>query len=186
MVDDEYYESLDIPTKEKKNVEQPNVPSPTGLINENPEKNVDPTGGRPINSRDIQKRKTKRVLPKSSDSVATIWAYNAQKTISEIVTPMMLDFYNKKNVRSLTKNEFDQLEHLKLCLLTGIEPFIEITPEIISELINNGHRPNKQYYSEVDQQVKNFVYANNRKPTIDEIKYIYASVYTQLHNNEDN
>ena len=86
---------------------------------------------------------------------------------------MMLDFYDKKNVRSLNKNEFDQLEHLKLCLLTGIEPFIEITPEIISELIKNGHKPNKQYYGEVEEQVKNFVYANNRKPTIDEIKTIF-------------
>jgi len=178
MVGNDYYDKLDIPK-----TKAPVVPnsSPIAPNSSTPKKNVDPTGGRPINTRDIQKRKTKRVLPKSSDSVATIWAYNAQKAISEIVTPMMLDFYNKKNVRSLTKQEFDQLEHLKLCLLTGIEPFVEITPEIISNLIQSGYKLDKEYYSEIDNEMQNFVYANNRKPTVEEIKLIYASVYTSFH-----
>ena len=29
----------------------------------------------------------------------------------------------------------------------------------------------------IDDEVENFVYVNSRKPTVDEMKYIYASVY---------
>jgi len=119
-------------------------------------------------------------LPKSGESTAVLWAFNAQKTIAETVTPMMLDYYNKKNVRSLTKAEFDQLEYLKLCLLTGLEPFMELTPEIIKELIEANHKPTVAFISKVDDEITNFVYINNRKPTVDEMKYIYATVYTEI------
>ena len=181
MVTDEFYEELDIP---KQDAPIPPTPPAGGPNGAKPAVKTDPRGGRPLLKKDEGPRKTKRVLPKSSDSVATIWAYNAQKTIAEIVTPMMLDFYNKKNVRSLTKSEFDQLEHLKLCLLTGIEPFIEITPEIIAKLIQSGHKVSQEYYSDVNNEIQNFVYANNRKPTVDEMKFIYASVYTKIHTEE--
>jgi hypothetical protein len=93
---------------------------------------------------------------------------------------MMLSFYEKKNVRSLTKAEFDQLEYLKLCLLTGIEPFMELSPEIIKDLIDMNHRPSQAFINKVSDELDNFVYLNTRKPTVDEMKYIYASVYVDL------
>lgn len=93
---------------------------------------------------------------------------------------MILDFYKKSNVRQLTKGEFSELEHLKLCLLTGIEPFMDINPEVISRLIQDSYRPKEEFYSKVDNEIQNFVYANSRKPTIDELKLIYASVYVDL------
>ena len=103
-----------------------------------------------------------------------------QKSIAEEVTPMMLSYYNKKNVRSLTKAEFDQLEHLKLCLLANIEPFIELTPEIIKDLIDAQSKPSGDFLSKVDAGIDDFVYLNSRKPTVDEMRFIYASVYVDL------
>jgi hypothetical protein len=97
----------------------------------------------------------------------------------------MLDFYNKKNVRSLTKAEFSQLEYLKLCLLTGLEPFIELNPEIIKDLIENGHKPSHEFLEQVAEEMESFVYSNSRKPTVDEMKYIYASVFIDLSSIED-
>lgn len=176
-VDNSFYEELELPKQD--------IPLPTPVAGKGipsapkvPEGN--PQGGRPNNAKDIVKRKQKRVLPKSGESTAVLWAFNAQKTIAETVTPMILDYYNKKNVRSLTKAEFDQLEYLKLCLLTGLEPFMELTPEIIKELIEANHKPTAAFISKVDDEITNFVYINNRKPTVDEMKYIYATVYTEI------
>ena len=139
-----------------------------------------PQGGRPLSKKDAVKRKQKVVLPKTGEGAATLWAYNIQKAIADEVTPMMLSFYEKKNVRSLTKAEFDQLEYLKLCLLTGIEPFIELSPDIIKGLIEMNHKPSQAFISKVGDELDNFVYLNTRKPTVDEMKYIYASVYVDL------
>jgi hypothetical protein len=139
-----------------------------------------PQGGRPLSKKDAVKRKQKVVLPKTGEGAATLWAYNIQKSIADEITPMMLSFYEKKNVRSLTKAEFDQLEYLKLCLLTGIEPFMELSPEIIKDLIDMNHRPSQAFINKVSDELDNFVYLNTRKPTVDEMKYIYASVYVDL------
>ena len=72
--------------------------------------------GRPKFSRDTTKRKEKRVLPRSGDATtATLWAIEAQNKISEVVSPIALSHFNKKNARSLNKAEVDQLEYLKMC-----------------------------------------------------------------------
>ena len=174
-LDDSFYDELDLPKKDLP------VATPAGGGTQNGPKSPEgnPQGGRPLNTKDSIKRKTKRVLPKSGESTAVLWAFNAQKTIAETVTPMILDFYNKKNVRSLTKGEFDQLEYLKLCLLTGLEPFIELNPEIIKSLIDSAHKPTQAFVNKVSDEIENFVYINNRKPTVEEMKYIYATVYTE-------
>lgn len=172
-LDDSYYEDMDLP----KHDIAPPVPKFGGGLPNEPKPTPSPQGGRPTNQKDTVKRKTKVVQPKSGESAAVLWAYNAQKAIADIVTPMMLEFREKKNVRSLTKAEFDQLEYLKLCLLTGIQPFVEITPEVISELIQSANKPSGDFVREVAEQIDNFVYINSRKPTVDEMKFIYATVY---------
>ena len=173
---DEYYEDeLDLP-KQKIPV-APAAKSPLGGNPTDP-KSVDgkPQGGRPPGKKDQIKRKTKSI----GEAATTLWAYNIQKAISDEVTPMMLDFYNKKNVRSLTKAEFDQLEYFKLCLLTNIEPFIDFDVDVIKSLIEQNKKPKAEFIGRVDEEINKFVYINSRKPTVDEMKYIYASVYVDL------
>jgi hypothetical protein len=178
-LDDSFYDDLDMP---KIDIPMP-VPKPFGGGGQPSSPKAapgNPQGGRPTNKKDQIKRKTKTVNPKSGEASAVLWAYNIQKTIADEVTPMMLDFYQKKNVRSLTKAEFDQLEYLKLCLLTNIEPFIELSADTIKELIENKSKPSQEFLQEVADEIDTFVYANSRKPTVDEMKYIYASVFVDL------
>jgi len=180
LSDDYYQDELDLP---KRKIPVPVAKPPFGgggggnPIPDAP-KAVDgkPQGGRPAGNKDKIKRKTKTI----GETAATLWAYDVQKSIAEQVTPMMLDFYKKKNVRSLTRAEFDQLEYFKLCLLTNIEPFIELSPEIIKDLIEKNGKPSAEFLTKVDAQIQDFVYVNSRKPTVDEMKYIYASVYVDL------
>ena len=177
LEDEFYYDELNLP---KRDIPMPIPKAPFGGGGMNPDspKNIEGNqqGGRPLGKKDQTKRKTKSI----GETAATLWAYDIQKTIAEQVTPMMLDYYNKKNVRSLTKAEFDQLEHFKLCLLANIEPFMELTPEIIKELIDKMGKPAPEFIDKVSANVQEFVYVNSRKPTVDEMKYIYASVYVDL------
>ena len=177
-VDDAFYDDLDIP---KIDIPMP-APKPLGGGQPSSPKAApgNPQGGRPTNKKDQIKRKTKMVNPKSGEASAVLWAYNIQKTIADEVTPMMLEFYQKKNVRSLTKAEFDQLEYLKLCLLTNIEPFVELSADVIKQLIEQKSKPSEDFLNEVAEEIDSFVYSNSRKPTVDEMKYIYASVFINL------
>lgn len=177
-VDDAFYDDLDIP---KIDIPMP-APKPLGGGQPSSPKVApgNPQGGRPTNKKDQIKRKTKTVNPKSGEASAVLWAYNIQKAIADEVTPMMLEFYQKKNVRSLTKAEFDQLEYLKLCLLTNIEPFTELSADVIKQLIEQKSKPSEDFLNEVAEEIDSFVYSNSRKPTVDEMKYIYASVFINL------
>ena len=70
---------------------------------------------------------------------------------------MALEHFEKKNVRSLTRSEFDQLEYLKLCIFTGMKPFMEIDAEVIKNLIDMNTRPSQAFTNTVESDVSDFV-----------------------------
>ena len=177
---DEYLESLGLPPS---SMEQPvkeevkNLPldtENTEPVNEN---------GRPKFSKDTQKRKEKRVLPRSSDATAkTLWAMEAQAKISEIVSPVALAHFDKKNVRSLNKAEVDQLEHLKLCILTGMQPFMEIDEAVVKQLIDNKSKPSQAFHDLAQAKKQDFVKSNKRDPNTSEMRFIYSATFGEMSN----
>lgn len=86
------------------------------------------TPGRPRNITETRKRQKK--------ASAIVWASNAQKEISDIYTPIALQIYNKKNVRSLSVAEANNLEKIKARILLATEPFSIINQESIASAIN--------------------------------------------------
>jgi len=179
---DIYLENLGLPTSEIDQINKIEVDDTSKPVVEdtNPA-SPDPKGGRPNNSRDQQKRKEKRVLPRSKGDVSTtLWAYEAQKDISELVMPMALAHFKKKNARSLTKSEFDQLEYLKLCILTGVKPFMDIDADVIKAIIDSGTKPSGGFKNEIETSITDFSQTQNRKPSVDEMRYIYASTFASF------
>lgn len=168
-----YYETLDIPYKEP--TEGPvNTPGQGGG-KEAPIKE----GGRPLHTNDSSKRKEKRVLPRSGSATA-LWAINAQKEIAEYVNLFALHHFKKKNIRSLTKAEYEQLENLKLCVLTSIEPLSEINEETIKEALDKKRKPSETFISTTASLVEDFISVHKHQPTFEDMKNIYALAYTEL------
>ena len=150
------------------------------------EKEFDPKGrpedGRPKNSKDKQKRKQRAVKPRetvnSSEFVVTsLWAHEAQSKISDIINPAILAHYEKASLRSLTKSEVEQLEHLKLCILCGMQPFIEVTPEIVSDLLSRPISVDASTSKLLAGLKEDFLNKNGRQPNIDEVRRINVSCY---------
>lgn len=82
-----------------------------------------PQQGRPKNSKDTKQRKKRQPQPSTKAMFdMMMWAREAQKTIAEAYTPMYLDKVNKKNVRTLTSAQVDELEDAKLSILWSLEP----------------------------------------------------------------
>ena len=177
MDTEEYLEKFGLPPAER----EEKVTEP--VVSPNKESEYDPEGlnGRPKFSRDTKKRKEKRVLPRSGDATtATLWALDAQVKIAEVLSPIALSHFNKKNARSLNKSEVDQLEYLKMCVLTGMTPYMEITPELVKQLLDNETRPSDEFNSVVAAKKESFVSTNSKQPSISEMKYIYASTFAEM------
>ena len=178
ILDSEYLENLGVPYADPPAVEPPSSDAPKDSENKPIQDN-----GRPKFSRDTQKRKQKRVLPRSSDATSkTLWAMEAQAKISEIVSPIALAHFDKKNIRSLNKAEVDQLEHLKLCILTGMQPFMDIDENVVKQLIDNKTKPSDEFYTLGNAKKLDFVNSNQREPNTSEVKFIYSATFGEMAN----
>lgn len=138
-----------------------------------------PSGGRPKNTKDTQKRKTKRVLPRTGAEINTLsaWAMHAQKEITEMLNPIALQFWNKKNIRSLTKDAFEELEFMKLCALSYAEPFSTITNDFLEEAI--AIKPDEDFIDSINFYKSAFISKLQREPSLDDLRMIYAMAYAE-------
>ena len=182
MLADEYLDDMGLPVS----VDETPEPQPTKEAPEAPEKqedNNEPINpvGRPFFSRDSTKRKQKRVLPKSGSPTASVlWAVQAQDQIADILSPIALSHFNKKNMRSLSKAEMSQVDYLKLCILTGMKPYMDINSDMVKELLDSGSQPSQAFTNMVQDEVESFKTSNNRTPNSSELKYINASVFVYM------
>lgn len=130
--------------------------------------------GRPKNSKDIMPRKEKTFKPKLKASTVELWAKKAQGEISKVINPLLLHAFNKKNLRSLTTSEFNQLERIKFEILCNLEVGQDIDELSIATAAN---KPSDQVIHEVfDSWVKESEMQFG-KLTIEQIRDIRISYY---------
>jgi hypothetical protein len=140
--------------------------------------------GRPKTKKDSEKRKTKTFKPRTGASL-NLWALNAQDKISDIINPILLDMYNKKNLRSLANTEVDELEDTKTKILLSLAPFSTIDENTISaslarvgqiplSLLNDLKTFSQQIAQDVDKQL-----------TVDDMKQVKASFYASVYSAEE-
>jgi hypothetical protein len=136
-----------------------------------------PQQGRPRNSKDSNKRKTKQFSPQTGASL-NIWSIETQDKISEIVNPILLEFYSKKNMRSLSNLEYNEAEETKTKIFFSIEPFAEVTESLVLSKLNT---INSIEISDKHKQYKAFskslLNEINRPLTSDETKYTKSYLY---------
>lgn len=159
---------------EKSSLELKQNSRPTQLAKDSPESlRSQPQQGRPKLSKDTDKRKPKEFKPQTGASL-TLWAAQAQDNINTIINPIMLEFYQKKNLRSLSNLESKELESLKTQILFDLKPFCTINSEHILEKISNINNANLSKYS---VWVKGIVSELGRELTVDEQKQTKAAYY---------
>ena len=73
-----------------------------------------------------------------------------------------MQHFSKKNMRSLTKAELDQLEYLKLCVLSGLEPFKNITEETVKSVLDKKLKPSKAFLELIEESKNDFVSTQKR------------------------
>jgi hypothetical protein len=169
LIKKEYFDDLGIPVlddmeKLNKEIMKPKKTSPNA-------KKPPQSGGRPGGSKDSTTRKTKTVKPRSSASMM-LWGTNAQKKISECITPLVLDNYELKNVRSLNKKQHIALEETKMNILACLEPLKEVTRDAIGKVVVSGEQASGEIKLTYATLMHDFVRENDREPTVDETRQL--------------
>ena len=137
--------------------------------------------GRPKNSRDIKPRKPKEFKPKIKASVE-LWAKEAQSKIAEILNPGILKQFNKKNMRSLTAEEYNKSEQIKFSILYSLDYLEPITAEMIQAILNA--KLSNGVIEKCEEWISDAKSDINRKLSIEEIRNIRASFYAEHYTTE--
>jgi len=135
--------------------------------------------GRPKLSKDSEKRKDRKFTPRTGASLR-LWATAAQDEIGAIINPILLEFFNKKNLRSLSNLESKQLEDIKTNILFQLAPYANINDVEISKKMNEPVDSSliNNYYN----WLKLISLDINRELNVDEIKQAKASFYDMVYN----
>ena len=161
----------------------PKSSSPTQLANDSPESLPgEPQQGRPKNSKDTTTRKPKVFKPQTGAGLM-IWANKIQDKINDYINPIMLEFYGKKNLRSLTASESKELDSLKTKILFSLEPNAKISQEyIVNKMTNINSSQINTVYSYYCNWVKSLGSQMQEDLSVDDIKQAKASFYLMVYN----
>lgn len=180
---EEYLEDgLGLPYKEPEKPEPVVVPEKMRPEDEDsPQEDV----GRPKNSKDLNFRKKRRVLPRSGEPTSAIlWGIEAQEKISKHMNSFACKHFGKSSARELNKAEIDQLEYLKLCIFTGLDPMIDVTPEVIKDILALNTKPSRAFLELSDTKAADFNTVRQRKPNTSDMRHIYASSLAEIFCNQ--
>jgi len=140
-----------------------------------------PGQGRPKTSKDSQPRKSRKFTPQTGASLH-LWAIASQDKISEILNPILLEFYNKKNMRSLSSVEYHEAEQTKTKVFLSLEPMKNIDQEtILSKLSTINNPVVAQIYNEYSDWAKNISINLDKNLTSEEQKYSKAYFYSLVY-----
>jgi len=142
-----------------------------------------PGEGRPKLSKDSEKRKQKTFKPRTGATI-NIWAQDAQDKISQIINPLILEYFQKKNLRSLSSDESKYLENLKTQILFSIEPLSTIDENKIVFNIKASENEAKNLILGYEYWLKSIANDINRSLTLDEQKIVKSIFYATIHEKE--
>jgi len=166
---------------EKNSLELKQALTPTKLAKDSAESLPgEPQQGRPKLSKDSSKRSPKQFSPQTGAKLI-LWANQAQEQINDIINPIMLDFFNKKNLRSLSSDQSKELDRLKTGLFLSLKPFCIISSETI---VSNMKNINYQLIDQYSVWLKQLSSDLSKDLTVDDQKQAKASFYSFISQNK--
>jgi hypothetical protein len=140
-----------------------------------------PGQGRPKMSKDTEKRKTKVFKPQTGASIM-IWASKAQDKINEIMNPILLEFYSKKNLRSLSSIEFQEAEETRTKILFSLQPMSKVdTESVIDAFSRIDTSATQDTLVEYKNWLKSIEQTLDQTLSVDDQKQAKASFYSLVY-----
>ena len=114
-----------------------------------------------------------------------MYAKRAYGQISEIVNPFFLKKFGKSNARKLTEEENTFAEDFKFNLLYNIEPYTEITTDVIQEKTSSSLITYKDLDNHMEILKSTFIKERERIPDKSEIEQFRSYIYAMINMPEE-
>ena len=139
----------------------------------------EPQQGRPKNSKDTQPRKPKQVNPRTK-AVLRVQARSAQDEIANLINPIILELFKKKDFRSLSSKESDEAERIRFGVLYNLDSLSNIDIDTVQEALS---KPLSGY---IERQYSEWIHQLSKEsgkvPSLEECRQIQASIYSEHKN----
>jgi hypothetical protein len=139
--------------------------------------------GRPKMSKDSSPRKTRKFTPQTGAKL-TLWANSTQDKISNIINPVLLEFYGKKNLRSLSNTEAKELEQIKTNILLNTDPLSSVEEDKIMASFEKSLNSTSQLVH-YQHWLKSLQSELGRELSVEENKQAKASYYLMVYSDID-
>ena len=158
--------------------------SPTQLAKKPESLPGQPQQGRPKNSQDTEKRKPKEFAPQTGAKLM-MWVNEAQEKINSCLNPILLDFYQKKNLRSLSNKEYEEVDTFKNKVLFSLAPFEDLSDNnIVSGLAEIDQKNTKNLVMGYNIWLKTLSSDLDKQLTVEELKQAKAAYYIHIYSQE--
>lgn len=167
-------QDVGLKTSVPKDILMPKPPVPGGGLTNAP-KPSNPNG-RPPAKKDTGPRKQRTETPKNKPGVAEFvyWAEESWKEISDVLTNAYLNSKSKKNLRQLTKSEVQELEKLKVGVLTNVDIMSEVNASSIRDILAQNKKTPLAFASILKEEN-----INPESMNIDQYRMRVISLYIQ-------
>ena len=111
-----------------------------------------------------------------------IWATKAQDKINEIINPILLEFYSKKNLRSLSSIEFQEAEETRTRILFSLQPMSKVDTEtVINAFSKINTSATQDTLIEYKNWLKSIEQTLDQSLSVDDQKQAKASFYSLVY-----
>lgn len=139
------------------------------------------TGGRPSQTQDVD-RKTRTAKPRRASAELVVKAMDIIDIIDENIIPTYLESINVSNARKLTSSQREDIDNLRVIILSCIRPSDEIDKELISDIaINADTMLNDKLVKAIRKNLDSFTEKKKSQPTLNQKKRIEATAWANYH-----
>lgn len=129
--------------------------------------------GRPPGSKDTQKRQRKNIKIRTQASMI-VKGLDIIDAIDENIVPYYMEQINVSNARKLTNQQKDEVDKLRMIVLSCIKPIDEINKEFLLSKLDRLDDADSTIYASINQMIQNYIAENKQEPSVEQKKRIQA------------
>ena len=169
---EDYLVELERISRENKEFEENNLERKNPLDNgPDPEDGGD---GRPPGTKEDNKRSERKPKPRTG-SIDYIYASEIVDKVDKFLSPLMLDYYGIKNLRQVTAEQREEMDKIKLTILSNIKGI----DDDIEAIVASESPLNKDFLYNYKEISNKFQADRDKAPTKEQTKMILAAAWTE-------
>lgn len=129
--------------------------------------------GRPPGSKDTQKRQRKNIKIRTKASML-VKGLDIIDAIDETVVPYYMEQINVSNARKLTNQQKDEVDKLRMIVLSCIKPTDEVNKDLLLQKMNSLDQADSIIYANINQTIQDYIAENKQEPSVEQKKRIQA------------